>query len=98
MKGSQANFQTTDSLLGTEVINDNGESLGELVEIMVDLENGEIAYAIFDFENLPGDNEKLFAIPWRAVKVLPAEGKIVIKKAREVLSQASEVNIDSLSS
>lgn len=53
----------SESLLGTKILNDKGEVLGELKEIMVNLATGKIGYAVLKAKQ----GEKLIAIPWDAI-------------------------------
>jgi sporulation protein YlmC with PRC-barrel domain len=62
------------SLIGNDVYNPAEEDLGEIKEIMLDLESGEIAYAVIAFGGILSVGEKLFAIPWDAL-TLDTENK-----------------------
>ena len=53
----------SESLLGTKLLNDKAEVLGELKEIMVNIATGKIGYAVLMTER----DEKLIAIPWDAI-------------------------------
>ena len=53
----------SESLLGTKLLNDKGEVLGELKEIMVNISTGKIGYAVL----MAKRDEKLIAIPWDAI-------------------------------
>ena len=53
----------SESLLGTKLLNDKGEVLGELREIMVNITTGKIGYAVL----MAKRDEKLIAIPWDAI-------------------------------
>lgn len=57
------------TLLGDSVKNLEGESLGELTEIMLDLESGKITYAVMSFGGVFSLGDKLFAVPWSALRV-----------------------------
>ena len=59
-------FLSTDSIKGDKVVNPAGEDLGKIEELMIDLENGRVAYAVLSFGGFLGMGDKLFAIPWRA--------------------------------
>ena len=51
---------------GQDVINNQGESVGDIEEIMIDVRSGRIAYAVLAVGGFLGIGEKYFAIPWRA--------------------------------
>jgi sporulation protein YlmC with PRC-barrel domain len=55
------------SLRGDLVLNHGNEKLGELADIMIDVETGAVAYAVLAFGGVLGLGEKLFAIPWHAL-------------------------------
>ena len=61
-------FLPTTTIKGSKVINVNGEHLGMLEEVMIDPEEGKIAYAVLSFGGLLGIGNKLFPIPWEALE------------------------------
>lgn len=54
------------SLMKDEVESRDGEHLGRITELMIDMERGCIAYAVLSFGGLLGIGDKLFAVPWEA--------------------------------
>jgi sporulation protein YlmC with PRC-barrel domain len=52
------------SLTGDRVKNPEGEDLGKIDEIMIDVPTGRVAYAVVSFGGVLGMGAKLFAIPW----------------------------------
>lgn len=54
------------SLIGSEVRNPEGEHLGSIIELMIDMETGHVAYAVLAVGGFLGLGEKLFALPWIA--------------------------------
>lgn len=57
------------TLIGDTIENPQGEKLGKLEEIMLDLHSGKIAYAVLSFGGILGMGEKLFALPWNKLQV-----------------------------
>src|SRR2546426_6110910 len=57
------------TLAGDSVRNAAGEDLGKIDEIMIDIPSGRVAYAVLSFGGFLGMGDKLFAIPWDALKV-----------------------------
>lgn len=57
------------SLIGDEVVNPRGEKIGKIEEIMLDVNDGRVAYAVLSFGGFLGIGDKLFALPWRAVTI-----------------------------
>lgn len=73
---------------GTPVVNEAGEDLGKIEDIMIDLTSGRIAYAVLSFGGLLGFGDKLFAIPWEALYVNTEEENILVDLDKEILENA----------
>ena len=58
-----------DTLQGEDDYNTRDEDLGDIKEIMIDMRSGHIAYAVLSFGGVLGMGEKLFAVPWSALKL-----------------------------
>lgn len=63
------NVLSTSAIIGDTVVNRAGENLGKIEELMLDLEKGRVAYAVLSFGGFMGMGEKLFAIPFEALKL-----------------------------
>lgn len=57
------------TLTGDSVKNSKGENLGTIKELMIDTGSGKVAYAVLSFGGLFGFGDKLFAIPFKALRV-----------------------------
>jgi len=53
---------------GLSVYNKKSEKLGSLSDVVIDLSSGEVKYAALSRGGLAGIGDKLFAIPWNAMK------------------------------
>jgi sporulation protein YlmC with PRC-barrel domain len=73
------------SLIGDEIKNPQGEKLGKLEEIMIDLESGKIAYGVLSFGGFLGMGEKLFALPWNKLHVDQERECLVLNANKERL-------------
>jgi sporulation protein YlmC with PRC-barrel domain len=58
-----------DTVTGDKVVNRQKENLGTIEHLMIDVENGRVAYAVLSFGGFLGMGDKLFAIPWSALMV-----------------------------
>ncbi len=65
---------------------------------MVDLAEGRIAYAILSFGGFLGMADKLFAIPWKALKLGPHEHAFTLDISKEILEKAEGFDKDRLPS
>lgn len=76
------------SLNGTKVKNPKGEDLGELKELMIDIDTGRVAYAVLSYGGFLGMGDKLFAVPWGAFAVDTHNEQIVLDLPKEKLERA----------
>lgn len=76
------------TLIGDRVRNVEGEDLGEIKELMIDINNGEIAYAVLSFGGFLGMGDKLFAVPWNALTLSTEEKKFIFNVPKEKLENA----------
>lgn len=76
------------TLIGDDVRNPTGENLGKLVEIMIDLNSGRVAYAVLSFGGHLGLGDKLFAVPWDALTVDTEQRVLVLDADQESLKNA----------
>jgi sporulation protein YlmC with PRC-barrel domain len=76
------------TLIGDSVKNPQGEDLGNLKEIMLDVNSGNIAYAVLSFGGFLGMGDKLFAIPWEAFTVNTEKEHLVLNIDKERLKDA----------
>jgi len=73
---------------GTSVVNSAGEDLGKIEELMIDLNTGQIAYAVLSFGGFLGLGDKLFAIPFEALQVDTENEVIVFDVDKQTLENA----------
>lgn len=76
------------TLIGDDVVNYNGENLGEVKEIMLDTNTGEVAYVVVSFGGFLGMGDKLFAVPMTAFETDTANKQFKLDKSKEELKQA----------
>ena len=76
------------TLIGDSVRNAQGEDLGNLKEIMLDVDRGQIAYGVLESGSVLGMGGKLFAIPFEAFTVDRDDHKLVLNVEKETLKNA----------
>lgn len=79
---------SADTLTGDSVVNRQEEDLGKIEHLMIDLEKGRVAYAVLSFGGFMGMGDKLFAIPWDALKVDTEEKRFVLDVDKKKLELA----------
>jgi sporulation protein YlmC with PRC-barrel domain len=77
-----------DTLLGEDVVNGAEESLGDIKEIMLDMNTGQVAYAVLAFGGFLGMHEKLFAVPWQALHLDTVHKRFVLNIDKQRLQSA----------
>jgi sporulation protein YlmC with PRC-barrel domain len=81
-------FMSASTIKSDRVINASGDELGKIEELMLDLENGRIAYAVLSFGGFLGMGNKMFAIPWQALKLRAHERAFALDVSKEILEKA----------
>lgn len=76
------------TLIGDPVRNPKGENVGELKEIMLDVESGRVAYGVLSFGGMLGMGDKLFAVPFDRFRVDEEEHHLVLNVDKETLKNA----------
>jgi len=80
------------SLCGTMVLDSGGDIVGSIADLMVDLERGRLAYAVVATGGFVGVGEKLFAVPWCALK--DAGRHFVLQGSRAALESGPSFDPD----
>jgi Uncharacterized conserved protein len=87
-------FLSANTIKKDKVVNKAGEDLGKIEELMIDLENGRIAYAVLSFGGFLGMGDKLFAIPWQALSLRLHEHSFTLDIPKNVLENAEGFDKD----
>lgn len=81
-------YLSATTLIGDNVENSQGDSLGELKEIMLDATAGMIAYAVLSFGGVLGMGNKLFAVPWSALTINHEDHRSILNVSKDRLKDA----------
>ena len=87
------------NVIGMNVLNVEGESLGNIEDLVIEIEKGEATYVLLqflDFEGFVGVERKYFAVPWKAVKFTPSSQTVVLDVEKKLLHEAKGVDKNSL--
>lgn len=79
---------STSTLMHDNVVNPQGESLGDIKDFMIDTENGRVVYAVLSFGGLWGMGDKLFALPMDALRVDTNKERFVTDIRKDQLENA----------
>ncbi|MBD2838856.1 PRC-barrel domain-containing protein [Pseudomonas sp. JM0905a] len=81
-------LMATDSLIGKDVYNLDGDDLGVIKEIMLDMRSGRVIYAVLFCTTFFSLGEKLFVVPWRALTLDTKLGRFMLDVERSRLKEA----------
>lgn len=76
------------SLDGDDIVNLQDEKLGSVKEIMIDTGTGKVAYVVLSSGGLLGIGDRLFAIPWNALKLDTENKRFVLDADVERIKNA----------
>lgn len=76
------------TITGDSVVNPQGENLGTIKDLMIEIDSGQVAYAVLDFGSFLGMGGKLFAVPWHALQLQPEQKRFQLDVRKEQLEQA----------
>lgn len=82
------------TLSGDDVYDPRGEKLGSIKELMLDIENGKVCYAVLSFGGFLSLGEKLFAVPWSALKVDTENKRFIMDTTEERMKNAPGFDSD----
>jgi sporulation protein YlmC with PRC-barrel domain len=77
-----------DTLNGNDVFNEKDEDLGDIKEFMLDMGTGRVSYAVLSFGGFLGMGDKLFAVPWNALKLDTVNKRFVLNVDKARLESA----------
>jgi sporulation protein YlmC with PRC-barrel domain len=73
-----------------------GEDLGKIEEVIIDMEMGRVAYAVLSFGGLLGLGSKWVPVPWDAVVLQPDEKILLLKIDKEKIEKAPNFEASTL--
>ncbi|MDP5138523.1 PRC-barrel domain-containing protein [Rheinheimera baltica] len=76
------------SITGDEVFNMKDEKLGKIHEVMLDMSEGKIRYAVLAAGGFLGIGERFFAVPWKALTLNKKDKNFMLDVDVERLKKA----------
>jgi len=81
-------------LIGLKVHNNEKEDLGKIEDLVIDMRDGHVRYAVLSFGGFLGLGDKLFAIPMNSLKFNHDDKHFVLNVNKERLENANGFNKD----
>lgn len=85
-------------VIGTDVYNTQGESIGSIEDVMLDKTSNGIMFAVIGFGGFLGIGEKYHAVPWSVLDYDSGRGGYVVPFSKEQLEAAPAYSIEDLTS
>ena len=79
---------TATSVIGDRVENPQGEELGKIDNLMINLQTNQIEYAVIEFGSFLGLGGKLFAVPFTELQVDPARKIFILNRDKDYLKES----------
>ncbi len=81
-------MMSIDAFIGDNVYNPKGERLGNIQDIVLDIQSNKLRYAIVSSGGFLGMGRRLLAVPWNALDLDPDNGKILLNLEATQISNA----------
>jgi sporulation protein YlmC with PRC-barrel domain len=81
-------------LIGSKVQNAQGETLGKISDIVLDLNNGRVSYCVLDVAHKISSTPKHLAVPIGAFQCSPDESHLILNADKEKVAQAQGFESD----
>lgn len=85
-------------VIGTDVYNTAGDSIGTIEDVMLDKTSNGIMFAVIGFGGFLGIGEKYHAVPWSTLDYDSDRGGYVVPFTKEQLHAAPSYSIEDLTS
>jgi sporulation protein YlmC with PRC-barrel domain len=87
-------FIPTNRLERYDLVNEQGQDLGQVQNFVIDMQAGRIAFVIVAFGGMLGISDKWFAVPWEIMTWSPEKRKFMVDMPQNVLEKAPGMNKD----
>lgn len=89
--GSKAGYRS-DQLIGADVVNAQGDDLGDVFDVVVAPQTGKITYLVVGRGGVFGIGERHVPVPWEAFKITDAGNMLVLDSTKGNLDAAPRVS------
>jgi len=93
-EGVGPDIMGANTLTGNNVYNKKEQYLGEIKELMVNMNNGAVIYAVLTYGGFLGVGEKLFAVPFKALILDPINKRFTLDIEKDSIQNAPGFDAD----
>jgi sporulation protein YlmC with PRC-barrel domain len=76
------------NIIGTHIIDSNGKKLGDVKDVVIDPTGGNVTYAVVSIGGFLGRGEKMFAVPFGALRYVRQSNEYTLGIGRDRLQAA----------
>ncbi|MDA8163584.1 MAG: PRC-barrel domain-containing protein [Desulfobacteraceae bacterium] len=80
--------KSTNKLIGKAVKGSQGQDIGNVSDIMIDTQTGQVAYALVSAGGVLGMGENQYIVPWNALHTDPTTDTLTLNMSAEQLKNA----------
>ena len=95
-RGQKANLINIESFENREVIDANGEEVGEIEGALLNARSGKLEFIVLNVGGIWGLGEDRVVVPYRAVNFKPDSDDLYVDKSLSEMSEAPEYNEEDL--
>ncbi|MBN1361119.1 MAG: PRC-barrel domain-containing protein [Sedimentisphaerales bacterium] len=88
MTALKPTYQRCDHVIGKRVVDNRGDKLGTIEDLVLNAENDSVSYAVLSYGGFLGFGDKLFAVPWSELQTCPKTGAFALDVRKEYLKDA----------
>lgn len=88
MKGQEARIVKASDIMGYSIKNAQGQEIGKIEDIVLNPQDGRVEYVAMSTGGFLGMGDKLFAIPWDALRPLPQQEAFSLDVSTEQIEKA----------
>ncbi|HEY2863074.1 MAG TPA: PRC-barrel domain-containing protein [Casimicrobiaceae bacterium] len=85
-----------EGLLGSTVVDSEGHRVGELLDILVDMHAGRVAYGVVVLDRAPEWSERLIAVPWNTMRMQADGDGVCVNAMRDWIERAPSMRIEAM--
>ena len=85
---------SSSTITGQNIYNLKDENIGDIKDLMIDLNNAKVEYAVISFGGFMGIGNKLFAMPLKAFQFSDSDDKIRLDIDKKTLENAPSFDKD----
>ncbi len=86
-EGRPINAFTAGKIIGSDVINSRGQTLGKIGNLVIDIDTGRVLYALLEPGEAAG-GDRFYPVPWESLSALPLEGIFFLNQSKEQMASA----------